>query len=91
MFKIIGHSVYKENLLMLIFFFSFTEEELEAFHSLYNGHKVSETFIYNYEAADIAAVKLSTDSANVWSVSPPDRNRMLAEVNSSKIFYFNFE
>lgn len=53
---------------------------------IYNKNKVAATFISNYEAPDIAAVKLSKDSANVWSISPPDRERMIEEVNSSKHF-----
>lgn len=58
---------------------------LNALQTVYNGHKVSEKFLYAYEETDIAAVKLSTDSANIWSISPPDRRRMVAEVNSSKL------
>lgn len=52
---------------------------------MYSEYKASETFIYNYEPGDIAAVKLSTDSGSIWSISPPDRKRMLEEINSSKI------
>lgn len=69
---------------MVWFPFRFIEPELEELHTIYNSHKLSSTFLYNYEAQDIAAVKLSTDSANIWSVSPPDRKRMVAEINSSK-------
>lgn len=58
---------------------------LNTLQTAYNGHKTSEKFLYAYEEYDIAAVKLSTDSANIWSISPPDRKRMLAEVNSSKL------
>lgn len=51
----------------------------------YDDNKAALTFINNYEAADIAAVKFSNDSATVWTISPPDRQRMIEEINSSKI------
>lgn len=72
--------------MFLIFYFStrFNEHELALLSTAYNGHKLSEAFLYNYEAADIAAIKLSTDSSNIWSISPPDREKMLSEVNSCK-------
>lgn len=63
--------------------FSFTEAELNKFKSSYKNYKSSQTFLSNYEADDIAAVKLSVDSANIWSISPPDRKRMVAEINST--------
>lgn len=69
---------------MIVFICRFTEGEITKFRARYNGYKVAETFLSNYEAADIAAVKLSVDSANIWSISPPDRKRMVAEINSSK-------
>lgn len=70
------------------FYSRFTPDQLDDMHSIYNGHKISETFIYNYEAADVAAIRLSSDSANIWDVSPPDRQRMVEEINSSKLEYF---
>ncbi|RZC37773.1 piezo-type mechanosensitive ion channel component 2 [Asbolus verrucosus] len=63
--------------------FQFTESNLVQLQQLYAGEKNAATFISNYEALDIAAVKLSSDSANIWSISPPDRKRMVIEVNST--------
>ncbi|XP_074025276.1 piezo type mechanosensitive ion channel component isoform X1 [Leptinotarsa decemlineata] len=63
--------------------FEFSPQHLEDMRIAYNAFTVSETFIYNYEAVDIAAVKLSSDSANIWGISPPDRKRMVAEIESS--------
>lgn len=57
------------------------------FEKLYKNYKAAETFLSNYEAADVAMVRLSVDSANIWSISPPDRKRMVAEINSSKLLY----
>ncbi|CAH1175750.1 unnamed protein product [Phaedon cochleariae] len=62
----------------------FTSGEMEMLMTLYNAYKISETFIYNYEAVDVAAVKLSSDSANIWAISPPDRKRMVAEIESPR-------
>lgn len=64
-------------------FFRFTSADYNQIMNLYDKNKVAISFISNYEPADIAAVKLSTDSANIWSISPPDKRRMLEEVNSS--------
>lgn len=47
-------------------------------------NKAGLALIYNYLPEDIAAIKMNTDSANIWSISPPDKKRMLEEVNSSK-------
>ncbi|CAG9835083.1 unnamed protein product [Diabrotica balteata] len=64
--------------------FQFNENQLVELKKIYNAYQVSENFIFKYEAVDIAAIKLNTDSANIWSISPPDRQRMLAEINSTK-------
>nr|CAH7742356.1 unnamed protein product [Callosobruchus chinensis] len=64
--------------------YSFKPDQLEQLRMVYNNFKSSGTFINNYEAADIAAVKLSIDSGNIWGISPPDRKRMLAEINSTE-------
>ncbi|CAG9862827.1 unnamed protein product [Phyllotreta striolata] len=69
----------------------FTPNEMEEFRSLYNAYAVSENFMYNYEAADVAAIKLSTDSANTWGISPPDRKRLITEVMSDKPLPFRME
>jgi hypothetical protein len=62
----------------------FSPSNLVALQQAYIQHKAAATFISNYEALDIAAIKLSPNSANVWSISPPDRDLMVMEVNSSE-------
>ncbi|KAK9887392.1 hypothetical protein WA026_022330 [Henosepilachna vigintioctopunctata] len=59
----------------------------------YDTKRNALTFITNYEAADIAAVKLSSDSSNVWTISPPDRIRMIEEVksNNSLLISLNYK
>lgn len=54
-----------------------------ALNNVYEENKKAVTFLSNYEAMDIVAIKLSADSANIWSISPPDEKRMIEEVNSS--------
>lgn len=66
--------------------FRFTHADYNQILNLYDKNKFAISFISNYEPADIAAVKLNTDSANIWSISPPDKKRMLEEVNSSNSF-----
>lgn len=66
--------------------FRFTEDEMEDLKSLYNAYQVSENFMFNYEASDVTAIKLSTDSANIWSISPPDRNRMIEEIRDGMLY-----
>ncbi|XP_044268088.1 piezo-type mechanosensitive ion channel component-like isoform X7 [Tribolium madens] len=61
----------------------FTPSNLVQLQQAYIQQKAAATFISNYEGPDIAAVKLSLDSANIWSISPPDRDRMVAEVSSN--------
>ncbi|XP_063932118.1 piezo-type mechanosensitive ion channel component isoform X3 [Zophobas morio] len=61
----------------------FTESNLHKLQQIYLQQKTSATFISNYEGPDIAAVVISSNSANIWSISPPDRERMLNEVNST--------
>ncbi|XP_044750779.1 piezo-type mechanosensitive ion channel component isoform X3 [Coccinella septempunctata] len=63
--------------------FQFNEAQYQDMLDAYGTNRQAVTFISNYEADDIAAIKLSTDSANVWTISPPDRLRMIDEVNSN--------
>lgn len=57
---------------------------------------MASTFLSNYEGGDIASVKLSSDSASIWSISPPDKERMIMEIMSRKfidtflLFYLLF-
>lgn len=62
--------------------FQFDDADYDQMLNAYYNKKSALTFISNYEGNDIAAVKLSTDSANIWTISPPDRNRMIEEVKS---------
>lgn len=35
---------------------------------------------------DVAAVKLGSNSSTIWNISPPDKDRLLDDLKSSKIY-----
>ncbi|XP_073827088.1 piezo type mechanosensitive ion channel component isoform X2 [Musca autumnalis] len=41
------------------------------------------SFLLNYDASDIAAIKLSGNSPTMWNIAPPDKMRLLDELNSN--------
>ncbi|XP_053665135.1 piezo-type mechanosensitive ion channel component [Anopheles marshallii] len=42
--------------------------------------RAAQTFLSNYEPADVAAVQLGISSTSIWNISPPDRNRLLNDL-----------
>ncbi|KAK9732190.1 Piezo [Popillia japonica] len=61
----------------------FTESEVTALVTTFKSNRYIIDFVNNYEHQDIVAIKLSRDSANLWSISPPDRQRMINEISSN--------
>ncbi|XP_063707316.1 piezo-type mechanosensitive ion channel component isoform X4 [Culicoides brevitarsis] len=62
------------------------QEEWERFLSPYNKDKSALTFLTSYEGADVAATELGSNSATIWNISPPDKERLIEDINgSSKI------
>ncbi|KAL3280583.1 hypothetical protein HHI36_003816 [Cryptolaemus montrouzieri] len=70
--------------------YQFSEEQYEDMLDAYETNRQAITFITNYESSDVAAVKLSSDSSNIWTISPPDRKRMIEEVNSDNPLTLRF-
>lgn len=66
------------------FIFAFRDQDMFKMQQAYSHSKAASTFLSFYESKDIAAVKLSRESASIWGISPPDRKRMLAEINSTQ-------
>lgn len=66
--------------------FRFSEADYQQMLNAYSSNKAAISFISNYLPSDISAVRLNTDSANIWSISPPDRQRMVEEIKSCKYF-----
>uniref|UniRef100_A0A182VUH8 Piezo-type mechanosensitive ion channel component n=1 Tax=Anopheles minimus TaxID=112268 RepID=A0A182VUH8_9DIPT len=42
--------------------------------------RAAQTFLSNYEPADVAAVQLGISSTSIWNISPPDRARLLNDL-----------
>lgn len=42
--------------------------------------KVAETFLSNYENDDVTAVELGPNSTSLWSISPPDFQRLKSDL-----------
>ncbi|KAF5269329.1 hypothetical protein FQR65_LT02631 [Abscondita terminalis] len=63
--------------------YRFDEIDYNRMHGVYAEDKGALTFLTNYQASDIVAMKFSVNSASVWSISPPDRKRMIDELNST--------
>nr|XP_050856682.1 piezo-type mechanosensitive ion channel component isoform X4 [Vespula vulgaris] len=61
----------------------YKEEEFKNFTDLYTRDKAAITFLENYINTDVAIVKLSTSSGKLWDISPPDKTRLIKELDSS--------
>ncbi|KAK5645923.1 hypothetical protein RI129_004387 [Pyrocoelia pectoralis] len=61
----------------------FTDNDYNRLLGAYEQSKSALTFIANYQPSDVAVINFSKDSASVWSISPSDRLRMIAELNAS--------
>lgn len=48
---------------------------------LYSTEKSAVTFFENYVHSDVAAVRFSTFSGKLWSISPPDKKRFVPYKN----------
>lgn len=56
----------------------YTEAEYKDFTSIYAKEKSAITFLENYVHTDVAAVRFDVFSKNVWTISPPDRERFVS-------------
>ncbi|XP_066250610.1 piezo-type mechanosensitive ion channel component isoform X3 [Euwallacea similis] len=65
--------------------FAFNPNDYQTLLNQFKTNKRAEQiFANNYDPGDIVAAKFSLDSAKVWGISPPDREKMIEEVNSTK-------
>jgi piezo-type mechanosensitive ion channel component 1/2 len=62
----------------------------DSFQRLYNKDKSAITFLSNYEASDVAAVKLGSNSSTIWNISPPDKERLLKDLKENKTLTSRF-
>ncbi|GLG96580.1 Piezo-type mechanosensitive ion channel component [Gryllus bimaculatus] len=50
--------------------------------------KGAQTFFSNYDYEDVAVAKFSHNASNIWTISPPDRLRLIDEIQSNKEIIF---
>lgn len=55
----------------------YTEGQYKNLTTLYSRDKSAVTFFENYVYSDVAAVRFSTFSEKLWSISPPDKKRFV--------------
>lgn len=58
--------------------------------SPYNKDKSALTFLTSYEGADVAATELGSNSATIWNISPPDKQRLIDDINGTSIITVRF-
>ncbi|KFB42311.1 AGAP009276-PA-like protein [Anopheles sinensis] len=66
--------------------YALTDSNWGQFTGPYSSERTALTFLSNYEPADVAAVKLGISSATIWNISPPDLERLIADLrNGTKL------
>ncbi|XP_075153442.1 piezo type mechanosensitive ion channel component isoform X2 [Haematobia irritans] len=61
----------------------FNDEMFSQMKNAYIKEREALSFLLNYDASDIAAIKLSGNSPTMWNIAPPDKLRLLDELNSN--------
>lgn len=55
----------------------------DTFQNAYKRNRTATTFLSNYDADDVVAVKLRTNSSATWNISPPDKKQLILDLRSS--------
>ncbi|XP_058452791.1 piezo-type mechanosensitive ion channel component isoform X2 [Malaya genurostris] len=66
------------------------DAQWEKFMTPYSKDKTALTFLSNYEPVDVAAVKLGANSTSIWNISPPDKARLLNDLNTTSTLTCRF-
>ncbi|XP_050488619.1 piezo-type mechanosensitive ion channel component isoform X6 [Bombus huntii] len=61
----------------------YDETDFTRFSNLYARDRPAVTFLENYIHSDVAAVRLSGFSRKLWSISPPDLDRLITELEDN--------
>lgn len=69
----------------------FNKRMYEVLKDVYEDNKLAQTFLLNYDPADIAAIKLSGNSPSMWNIAPPDRQRLITTLKASKQYFYIYE
>ncbi|XP_046586932.1 piezo-type mechanosensitive ion channel component isoform X2 [Neodiprion lecontei] len=62
---------------------TYSDAEFTELQHQYSSDRSATTFLENYIHSDVAAVRLGASSRRLWAISPPDLDRLKAELNSS--------
>jgi len=75
-----------------IYFFRFDESDWYSMINVYKKSRSAQTFLSNYDYEDVGVFTLTTHSANTWSISPPELDSMIKQLNapSNVLNYFLF-
>jgi len=78
-----------------IYFFRFDESDWYSMINVYKKSRSAQTFLSNYDYEDVGVFTLTTHSANTWSISPPELESMINQLNAPSnvlndfLFYLN--
>ncbi|XP_076765205.1 piezo type mechanosensitive ion channel component isoform X3 [Xylocopa sonorina] len=61
----------------------YSESEYARLTNLYTKDRPAVTFLENYIHSDVAAIRLSGFSRKLWSISPPDLDRLIKELEDN--------
>lgn len=67
---------------------NFSTNDYFIMNKQYSKSRRAVTFLAGYEAEDVSAVVLASNSRSVWGISQPDKVRLLEDVRGSKLNYF---
>ncbi|XP_063241990.1 piezo-type mechanosensitive ion channel component-like isoform X9 [Bacillus rossius redtenbacheri] len=64
------------------------EQQWEQMLNAYQKDRVAQTFLSGYDSEDIGVISMWGNSTAVWGASPPDLERLIAEVKSANPLVF---
>ncbi|XP_067001205.2 piezo-type mechanosensitive ion channel component isoform X3 [Anabrus simplex] len=63
--------------------FTFTHKDWTQLGNAYKRNRIAQTFFSGYDQDDIAVAWFDRNSSTTWDISPPDQQRLIADVESS--------
>lgn len=72
---------------------NYTEKDFTDLTNIYLGYRYRSamTFLENYAAADVSAVRMSNSSRRLWGISPPDKTRLRQELEKNTTMQIHIE
>lgn len=61
----------------------FEKSDFNKLIGIYTKYPEAMTFLEEYEASDVVAVSLSTNSTSLWNISPPNAAKMIEDIKKS--------